>query len=187
MKLYVVRHGQTNWNVENRFQGQSNTSLTDIGKQQAKNLSEKFKNIDVDLILSSPLQRAIDTANIINEYTQVKLLIEPKLIERSFGDFEGLDDISMFDCNINKLLDYDLNYSLHNVEPIQSLFKRVSSLLSSLKSKFPNKRIVLSTHEGVIQVIESILKNLPKETDLKSLGLSNCEYRVYNIEIEKIL
>lgn len=184
MKLYVVRHGQTNWNVENRFQGQIDTELTDVGKQQAQKLSEKLKNIDFDLILSSPLKRAIDTANIINQYKQSKILIEPKLIERSFGDFEGLKDISMYDCNINKLLDYNLNYSLHNVEPIQSLFERVKLLLSSVEERFPNKTILLSTHGGIIQVLESILKNLPKETDLQSLSLNNCEYRVYNIERE---
>ncbi|MCI8759704.1 MAG: histidine phosphatase family protein [Clostridia bacterium] len=183
MKLYVVRHGQTDWNVEKRFQGRTDTLLTHAGRQQAKNLSETFKNIDVDFILSSPLQRAIDTANIINESKNLNIIIEPKLIERNFGDFEGLNDISSFNCSINKLLDYNLNYNLHHVEPIQDLFKRISSLLFELKTNFPNKKIILSTHGGIVQILELILKNLPKETNLQSLSLNNCEFRTYDINV----
>lgn len=181
MIIYAIRHGQTNWNIEKRLQGQTDTLLTNLGKQQAKDLAEIFKNIDADFILSSPLQRALDTANIINQYKNLNIEIETRLIERSFGDFEGLNDISSFNCNIDKLLNYHLNYRLHNVEPIQTLFNRISSLIKDLKIKFPSKKIILSTHGGVIQVLESILKSLPKETDLQSLSLNNCEYRTYNL------
>ena len=180
MVLYVVRHGQTDWNVENRFQGHTNTHLTKLGKQQAENLALSLKDIHLDAILSSPLQRAIDTASIINQYKHLPITIEPRLIERSFGDFEGLDDISQFGCSIHTLLNYNLNYDLHNVEPIQDLFKRVDSLLIDLEKNFSNKQILLSTHGGIVQVIESILKKLPKSTDLQSLSFSNCEYRVYD-------
>lgn len=183
MNIYVIRHGQTNWNVEKKFQGRTNTFLTEVGKQQAQNLAEVFKNIDIDYILCSPLQRAIDTANIINQYKNLDIIIEPKLIERDFGDFEGLNDISNFNCNINKLLDFHLNYSSHHVEPIQSLFDRISLLLSQLKNNFADKNIILSTHDGVVQVIESILNDLPKETNLQLLSLNNCEYRVYPIKV----
>ena len=180
MVLYVVRHGQTNWNVENRFQGHTNTHLTELGKKQAENLALSLKDIHLDAILSSPLQRAIDTASIINQYKHLPISIEPRLIERSFGDFEGLDDISQFGCNIHTLLNYNLNYNLHNVEPIQDLFTRVDNLLTDLEKNFSNKQILLSTHGGIVQVMESILKKLPKSTDLQSLSFSNCEFRIYD-------
>ena len=183
MKIYVVRHGQTNWNIEHRLQGCTNIPLNDVGIHQAQNLAKTFKNIDADFILSSPLQRAFDTASIINQYKNLNIQIEPRLTERGFGDFEGLNDISSFDCNIDKLLDYYLNYSLHNVEPIQNVFERVSLLLLDLKVNYPNQKIILATHGGIAQVLESILKNLPKETNLQSVSLKNCEYRTYNIDI----
>ena len=180
MVLYVVRHGQTDWNVENRFQGHTNTHLTKLGKQQAEKLALSLRDTHLDAILSSPLQRAIDTASIINQYKHLPITIETRLIERSFGDFEGLDDISQFGCSIHTLLNYNLNYDLHNVEPIQDLFKRVDSLLIDLEKNFSNKQILLSSHGGIVQVIESILKKLPNSTDLQSLSFSNCEYRVYD-------
>lgn len=183
MKIYVVRHGQTNWNVENRLQGNIDIPLNSTGIKQAQDLAKTLKNIEADFILSSPLQRAFDTASIINQYKNLNIHIEPRLIERGFGVFEGLNDISSFDCNIDKLLDYHLNYSLHHVEPIQNVFDRISSLLSDLKTKYPNKKIILATHGGVAQVLESILKNLPKERNLQSLSLNNCEYRTYTIHI----
>lgn len=185
MKLYVVRHGQTNWNIERRLQGTSEVPLNNAGIKQAQNLAETFKNIDVDFIFSSPLQRAYDTASFINQYKNLPIHIDARLIERGFGDFEGLDDVSIssFDCNINKLLDYHLNYNLYHVEPIQNVFTRVSALLTDLKKLYPDKNILLATHGGVVQVIESILKNLPKETDLQLLRLDNCEYRTYSFDV----
>lgn len=181
MKLYVIRHGQTNWNLEHRIQGHSDIPLNKTGIQQAQILAKNFQNIDADFILSSPLQRAFHTANIVNQFKNLEIQIEPRLIERNFGDFEGFDDLSSFDCDIDKLLDYHLNYHLYQVEPIQSLFNRISLLLSDLKIKYPYKKIILSTHGGVAQVIESILNNLPKETNLQSIRFNNCEYRVYHI------
>lgn len=185
MNLYVVRHGQTDWNIERRLQGTSNVPLNDTGIKQAQNLAETLKNIDIDFIFSSPLQRAYDTASIVNQHKGLPIHIDARLIERGFGDFEGLDDISSFDCNINKLLDYHLNYNLYHVEPIQNVFTRVSSLLSDLKSHYPDKKVLLATHGGVIQVIESIIKDLPKETNLQLLSVGNCEYRTYSFDILK--
>lgn len=185
MKLYVVRHGQTNWNIEHRLQGTSDIPLNDTGIKQAQNLAETFKNIDFDFIFSSPLQRAYDTASIINKYKNLPIHIDSRLIERGFGDFEGLDDISSFDCDINKLLNYYLNYTHYHVEPIQNVFTRVSALLTDFKSNYPNKKILLATHGGVVQVLESIIKDLPKKTDLQLLSLENCEYRTYSFDISK--
>ncbi len=185
MKLYVVRHGQTNWNIENRLQGSADIPLNNTGIKQAQNLAETFKNIDIDFIFSSPLQRAYDTASIINQYKNLPISIDSRLIERGFGDFEGLDDISSFDCNIHKLLDYHLNYNLYHVEPIQNVFIRLSNLLTDLKTNYPDKKILVATHGGVVQVLESIIKDLPKETDLQLLSVGNCEYRAYSFDILK--
>lgn len=185
MKLYVVRHGQTDWNIENRLQGSVDIPLNDTGVNQAQNLAKTFKNIDVDFIFSSPLQRAYNTASIINQYKGLPIHLDSRLIERGFGDFEGLDDISSFDCNINKLLDYHLNYNLYHVEPIQNVFIRLSNLLTDLKNNYSDKKILLSTHGGVVQVLEAIIKDLPKETNLQLLSVGNCEYRTYSFDILK--
>ena len=66
MKIYVVRHGQTNWNVKGKIQGKSDIELNEKGIEQAKELKELIKNYDINLIISSPLKRAKQTAEIIN-------------------------------------------------------------------------------------------------------------------------
>lgn len=184
MELYVVRHGQTDWNVESRIQGHTNTSLNETGRKQADELSKKIESVKLDLIISSPLTRALDTAKAINQNRNLSIIINNDLIERSFGDFEGLDDLSSYNCDINTLLDYKLNYDKNNVEPIQDLFKRVSKFIKFCSTNFSNKNILVSTHGGVVQALECILKKMPLDTNLQTLSLKNCDYRRYVIEKE---
>ncbi len=180
MILYVVRHGQTQYNVDKRFQGQIDVPLNDVGKKQVMELSKKLSNINLDLIISSPLLRAVDTAKAIQKNNKVPIIINNDLKERSFGEFEGLKDLTEYDCDINKLLDYNINYSFHNVEPIQTLYKRVSRFLIDCYNQYSEKSILLSTHGGIVQIIECLLRELPYSTNLQTLSLSNSEYRKYD-------
>ena len=180
MILYVVRHGQTQYNVDKRFQGQIDVPLNDVGKKQVMELSKKLSNINLDLIISSPLLRAVDTAKAIQKNNKVPIIINNDLKERSFGEFEGLKDLTEYDCDINKLLDYNINYSFHNVEPIQTLYKGVSRFLIDCYNQYSEKSILLSTHGGIVQIIECLLRELPYSTNLQTLSLSNSEYRKYD-------
>ena len=90
MKIIFVRHGQTSWNVEKRLQGQTNESkLTEYGKKQAKELRRRLDKIDYDVIISSPLERTMETAKIINKHKQKEIIISNEIIERSYGSIEG--------------------------------------------------------------------------------------------------
>ena len=68
MNLYLVRHGQTDWNIQGRIQGSTDIELNSTGLNQAQKTAELLKNIDFDVIYSSPLKRTVDTAKIINTY-----------------------------------------------------------------------------------------------------------------------
>ena len=179
MEIYVIRHGQTDWNVERKIQGHTDTKLNKTGKSQALELAKKLKNINFDLIISSPLTRASDTAKAINSFKSLNIIYDDSISERRFGDFEGKSDLSEYDCNISMLLDYKLNYDKHDVEPLQEFFKRVNDFLEKCKKQYPNSKILISTHGGVAQAMEVILNNLPLDTDLQSLSLNNCEYKHY--------
>ncbi len=180
MEIYVLRHGQTDYNVKNVFQGQTDIPLNEVGIEQAKEVAVKFKNIKVDAILVSPLTRAKQTAKYVSEITKVPVQVEERLIERSFGDMEGHH--SKEDCNIQMLSDYDKNYNICNVEPIQDLFKRVYSCMDSIVEKFKDKDIVLVTHACVAQAIECYCNGMPKDKDILSLTLKNGEVRKYEIQ-----
>ena len=177
MKIYVVRHGQTDYNINGLFQGRKDIPLNSVGIKQAEETAQKFKNIPVDIILVSPLTRAKETAKYISNVTGIKPVIEQDLIERNFGDMEGKPN--RVDCNIKMLLDYEKNYNICNVEPIQSLFKRVSDCLDKIIDKYMGKNVVLVTHGGVAQAIDIYFNGSPENKDLQSIALKNCEVREY--------
>ena len=90
MEIYFVRHGQTIWNVEKRFQGLSDSPLTELGITQAKWLGEKLKDIKFDKVYSTSLKRAYDTANYIKGNRKQKVEIFDDFVEISMGDMEGI-------------------------------------------------------------------------------------------------
>lgn len=88
MSLYVTRHGQTNYNVNNLVCGISPAALTTDGIEQAKELGRQLKSIKYDFLYVSPLQRAIDTADYAN-VEGLEVIIEPRISEINFGIYEG--------------------------------------------------------------------------------------------------
>lgn len=91
MRLYIVRHGQTSWNVEGRAQGHTDIPLDDTGLGQARAVGEAFRGIELDRILSSDLLRASQTAEAIGAVTGAPLETRKELRERGFGEWEGMD------------------------------------------------------------------------------------------------
>ena len=90
MEIYFVRHGQTIWNVEKRFQGLSDSPLTELGITQAKLLGKKLKDIKFDKFYSTSLKRANDTANYIKGNREQEVEIFDDFVEISMGDMEGI-------------------------------------------------------------------------------------------------
>ena len=183
MKLYVIRHGQTDYNVKHVFQGHTDIPLNDVGIAQAKQTAKKFENINIDLIIVSPLTRAIQTAKYIKEITNAEMIIDERLIERSFGDMEGHSNRT--EWNIQMMLDYYKNYAIQNIEPIQSFFKRIYDFLDDITEKYKDKNVVLVTHGGVSQPIECYFNGVPENPDFnhfEPLTLKNCEVREYFVK-----
>ncbi len=90
MEIYFVRHGETIWNLEKKFQGLSDSPLTEKGINQAKLLGKRLENIKFDKFYSSPLKRANDTANYIKEKRKQEVEIFEDFAEISMGDMEGI-------------------------------------------------------------------------------------------------
>ena len=91
MKIYVLRHGQTSWNVDKIIQGKQDTELNEVGIRQAYEAKEKFNKLNIDLIMCSPLKRTKKTAEIINQDKNLDIIYKKELIERDLGEFEGKD------------------------------------------------------------------------------------------------
>jgi len=184
MNLYVVRHGQTDWNIQGRIQGSTNIELNSIGINQAKQTAELLKNVDFDIIYSSPLKRTIDTARIINEYHNINIIKDGRIIERNFGDFEGTQNVL---TDIADYLDYDKNLNTNNVEGVKELFKRIENFLFDIYNnhKDTNSNILVVTHGGVSIAITAIINNT--KNNLASLGMKNCEVKVFeNLNLSQL-
>ena len=89
--FYLVRHGETKWNVEHRMQGHLNSDLTDVGIRQAETLRDQLKDVKFNRVLSSDLGRAVQTARIVLGDVPVQFITTPSLRERSYGPFEGMN------------------------------------------------------------------------------------------------
>lgn len=182
MKITFVRHGETSWNLENRLQGQVNEAkLNQNGIEQANNICKKIGDRDFDLILVSPLDRAKQTAQIIN-INNKKVIIDERLIERGYGDLEG-EKGNSGKYKIEELWDYDKNYNEKNVEPVRQLFKRVYMFLDDLISKNNYKEVLIVSHSGVGIALRTFFEGFPIDKDLLKFATKNGEILEYDTSI----
>lgn len=174
--IYVVRHGETDWNKFHKVMGRVDIPLNETGKDQARITSEKLKDYKIDLIISSPLKRAKETANIINETKNIEIKYDDRLKERDFGEFEGVDYNEGYDPY---LWDYYENKKYQKAEQMQEFFERIYNLLNELDN---NKNILLVTHGGVSAAINCYFKKDIPTGSLTEAGifLKNCEIAIYN-------
>lgn len=179
MKIYLVRHGETDSNKNHILQGQSqNLQLNENGIRQATNLKNKLKDISFNVCFTSPLIRAWSTAMILVG-DRVEIKEDKRLIERSLGDFEGKNH-SSFDYH--KYWNYNLNSSDENVEPIQDIFKRCQSFLEDLKKNYKDQDTILIVgHGSTIRCLHHILNNSDLTKNLLDFRIENCYHNEYKL------
>ena len=177
MKLYAIRHGETDWNVEHKAQGQTDIELNENGINQAMAAKVAVHNLDIDFIISSPLKRAAKTAEILSD-GKYEIIYDERLKERSFGDIEGK---KLNDINFEELNNCEKNLSIYNIEPVNSVLNRVNNFLIEIKTKYPNKSLLIVTHGGTLRALNACINGIPENKILKSQGYQNCEIREFII------
>ena len=174
--LYIIRHGRTDWNNLNKLQGGVDIPLNEEGRQMAKIAHDDYNSVHFDRCYTSPLSRAKETASILLENRDVPIIIDDRLRELSFGDYEGeLYNPSPLD-EINLLFEHPESYvALNNAESLDSLFLRVKSFLDEVVNKdLENGLDVLIVGHGALNsCINAIINNLPREK-FWSLERKNC-------------
>lgn len=182
MKLYVIRHGQTDWNVAGKCQGMTDIELNSTGIEQAKQASEQISNYKIDLIICSPLKRARKTAEIINEAIDCKIISDERIIERNCGNIEGTTKEewpSIVNEDIDIINNYNLNWNKLKVEPIQNVCNRVWNLLDEIEEKYKDKNILLVTHGGTCRAINAYFNGISEDGIVHSANIKNCEIKEY--------
>ena len=151
MKLYVIRHGQTDWNINRLIQGQTDIALNEAGFRQAEDARKALSGVSLDVVFTSPLVRARRTAEIICRDRDLPVFVDDRLQERSYGELEGTDREAF---PYNELWEYDRNLILRDVEPVKLFFQRVYSFLDEISLKYLDKNVLLVTHTGVLKAVE---------------------------------
>ena len=177
MKLYVVRHGETIENSNDCLCGRINSSLTEKGIEQAKEVKKRFNNKQIDLIVGSPLDRCKQTAEIIAD-NKIKIMYSDSLLGRDHGEFTGVHKSLI---NFDEYWDYNKNIQYESAESVKTLYDRVAKLIDDLKNEYSDKNIVIVTHSGILRVLYYYFIGIPDNGILSEVEIKNCEVYEYDI------
>ncbi len=175
-RMLLVRHGQSEWNAQGRWQGQADPPLTRLGRDQARQAVERLGT--VDLVVASDLDRALTTAAILAEGLGVgPVLVEPRLRERSAGEWSGLTRDQIEEQWPGYLAD---RRRPPGFEPDAVLVARARAALDDLAAEHPDAEILVVTHGGVVYVVEA-------EADAPFARLPNLAGRWLTLQGERLV
>lgn len=149
--ICLVRHGETDWNALGKLQGRTDISLNSNGIFQADECRHFLKDYEWDIMITSPLKRAKETAEIINKSFNIPLVEMVEFMERHYGDAEGMtveERLTTFP---------DRNYS--NQEDRNSLNKRIMNGIQKINKEYNGKRVLLVAHGAVINAMLAKFSN----------------------------
>jgi broad specificity phosphatase PhoE len=169
--LGLLRHGQTDWNIDLRLQGSSDIPLNETGINQATVAGSKLSRADWDVIIASPLSRARDTAQIVAQQLAMPVVIVPELVERSFGVAEGFSHAEW-----RKM--YESNEHIEGLESIQDLRARCELLLQLIATEYDGLRVLAISHGALIRKVLRIVSENQVPQDGDRLG---------NVSLNKIV
>jgi len=172
MEILLTRHGQTQWNLLKKVQGKADIELNEKGIKQAEITKDCLKDEKIDLILCSPLKRARQTAEIINQGRNIRIIIDERISERDFGEFEGM---AKTDFDYNSFWSYKQNLKYDKAENIKDFFARVYDFLDSVKEQYAGKRILIVAHGGISMAAKCYFEGIPDIETLLPLCIGNCE------------
>jgi len=179
-QIIAVRHGETQWNREKRWQGHNDSPLTKKGLDQAKAVANHLAEVQFSSIYSSDLDRACKTAEQIYKISGIKIITDARLRERNLGIFEGLTKPEMksqFPEAFNKYQNQDPGYAVPKGESIKQCYARSTAFLKEIPEKHPGETIVVVTHGGVLNAYFRFIIGLPLEAPRR--------YQLFNASINR--
>ena len=155
-EIILIRHGETEWNSQQRMQGHSNSDLSEVGRGQIQALGELMKNVSFDHIYSSDSLRTSQTAEAITQYSGHTLQFDQRIREKNLGVFEGLTSTEAKERHpeIYRLFKTaGANYVIDEGESTQQLLERALEFIEEIRLRHPQERVVMVTHGGVVRVL----------------------------------
>ena len=171
--IYLVRHGQTEWNLERRLQGQLDVPLNETGRNEAVLCAKQLSSVKIDNIISSDLSRAKETAVIINKSLLLPVTFDARLKELNCGNLQG---------NVIKEVPWHTfihNPDEFNSEPLVDFYNRLKSFFDEIDAL---KNTVIVTHTGVVKMIKHLADN-PNSYNQEDFEKTALQFKVRNGEI----
>ncbi|MBR6406589.1 MAG: histidine phosphatase family protein [Lachnospiraceae bacterium] len=177
--LYIMRHGRTDWNDQMRLQGCTDIPLNEAGRAMAEKARKECWDVPLDICYSSPLVRAVETAEILLRGRNIPIITDPRLREMGFGIYEGLAEIfSIPDCPINAFFQHPEQYigGIGGAETFEELFARTGEFLREVVDPLlsEGKNVLIVGHGAMNLSIINRIRELPLR-DFWSPGIENCK------------
>ena len=176
--LYIIRHGKTDWNDQHKLQGQTDVPLNDEGRRMAETARKEYRDVPFDICFCSPLIRAKETAEILLKNRDVPILTDDRLMEMSFGRFEGQENSFQIPGSpINELFFSPATYIAQpdGGEDLDDLFARTGAFLRERVDPLlkDNKNVLIVGHGAMNSSIVCQVRHLPR-AQFWSAGIENC-------------
>ncbi len=155
--LYLIRHGETDWNVEGRWQGQADVPLNAKGREQAAHIACTLAEVGLKAIYSSDLTRARETAQALAESTGVTLHYDPRLREIHQGEWQGMlvtEIQARYGEAFQRRLENPLAVAPPGGETVEQVRNRVVSAIESILARYPSERVAIVSHGFALAVIQ---------------------------------
>lgn len=169
MELYLVRHGETEWNKERRLQGQADVALDDFGRQLAVETGEALQDIPFDVCFTSPLKRAKETAELILAGKDVPIIEDKRIIEMGFAEYEGkccAEEGRALPESFRAFFNDPVGFKpAQGGEDFLAVKKRTGAFLDWLihAPEYARKCVLLTTHGVALAGLMNNIKNQPLE------------------------
>lgn len=163
-RLMAIRHGETVWNAEERFQGHGDSPLTETGRIQVAALGRRMQDFQFDTLISSDLGRTQETASIISEFTGHSVGIDSRLRERNYGVLEGLkihDIKTRYSDVLERLIADDPDYTVPEGESYRQHYQRNIAFIEEILVKRAGSNVAIVAHGGVLESIFRYVARLP--------------------------
>lgn len=174
-RLILIRHGETDWNVEGRYQGQADPPLNDRGKAQARRLAEELEGIGLEVLYASPLRRALHTAQTIAERLDLPLHIEPRLMEIHLGRWQGLlwtEIAARYPDLFRRWQTEPWEVTPPGGESLAQVQARVYAAVDDILARHPGRCVGLVTHRLPIALLKIRYQGLDRDA-VRTLELPN--------------
>lgn len=178
MRLIIMRHGETKWNTEHRIQGHTDIPLDERGHRQAEAIAERLTGMEIDAVYASPLQRALMTGEHIASRNRCPLIEEPRLIERNFGEWEGLrmEEVEREQPEKwRQWIEAPTRCEIPKCETLESVLERSLVCAEQIIKRHSGKNVVIVSHANPVKLLLMYYTGIPLDK-IHSIRTDNCSY-----------